>query len=214
MGRGWRRVPADPGPAHLKAAFAEPEPPRGQLPPGASGVLLPLVAGDEGLCILFTRRTATLAMHPGEVSLPGGRVQPGENPLAAALRETEEEVGIPAARVEVLGHLADFVTHYGKLVCAYVGLVPHDGLPARPASPDEVAELLVVPLQRLLDGRAYEGRALHEAPGDRVVHYWHLPEATIWGITGELLARFLARSTGWAPPKAPRRIAQPAEFRP
>jgi 8-oxo-dGTP pyrophosphatase MutT (NUDIX family) len=203
----------------IRAALAGQEPARRHpLPEGASAVLLPLVSspGGDGPAVLFTRRSAGLTSHAGQISFPGGRIGPEDKgPVDAALRETEEEVGIAPRNVEVLGHLDDYVTYYGRLVCTYVGVVRAGSPAPRIASPEEVAEVLVVPLARFLDASIYEARAL---PGstrsDRVVHYWQVrPDATIWGITAELLAKFLARVHGWEPPKEPRFISTPEEFR-
>jgi 8-oxo-dGTP pyrophosphatase MutT (NUDIX family) len=201
--------------AVLRAAFDGPEPARGDVA-GASAVLLPLLPRADGASLVFTRRTTTLSRHAGQVSFPGGGLQPEDaGPLAAALRETEEEVGLPAKDVRVLGHLTDYVTYYGRLVCAYVGEVEPHAPPPRIASPREVAEVLVIPIRRLRAGEGYEGRELPQGPrGDRVVHYWHLPEATIWGITGELLARFLEQAFDWQPPRPARAITDPGEFVP
>jgi 8-oxo-dGTP pyrophosphatase MutT (NUDIX family) len=212
--------------ARMRAAFG-PEPRRGRVPDDASGVLLPIVPRPEGAALVYTRRAATLRRHAGEISFPGGGVEPGERPLDAALRETEEEVGLARGQVEVLGHLTDFVTHYGRLVCAYGGAVRAADVPARARSSGEVEELLLVAVARLLDPAVYEARALPAArggldalpaqtEGERVVHYFHAapPGVPVWGITGELTARFLARAFGWAPPRAPRRILDPQEFRP
>ena len=200
--------------ARLRAAFAAPEPPRGNEPPGASGVLIPIfeVGGEPHL--LFTRRALTLSSHPGEISFPGGRVDPGDGgPRDAALREAEEETGIRPADVTVLGHLTDYMTFRGTLVCAYVGLVEGDP-PREPASPLEVADILVVPVRDLLREDVYEGRTLPDGPREGVVHYWHLPQGVIWGITGELVARFLRRTHGWEPPRPPRVIHHLSEFIP
>lgn len=206
----------------LRDAFAAPEPPRGDEPPGASGVLVPLFDLDGGPALLYTLRSANLNSHAGQVSFPGGRVDPGDDgPLHAALRETHEEVGIPPARVDVLGHLTDFVTYRGTLVCAYVGRV--DGTPpVVPASPDEVDEIWLVPVEHLLDEGRYEGRVFEEdgnggngGPREgRTVHYWHLDEGVMWGITGELTARFLRRAYGWKPTGSPRVIRDVADFMP
>jgi 8-oxo-dGTP pyrophosphatase MutT (NUDIX family) len=201
--------------ARIRAALAVPEPHRSALPEDAAAVLLPLLPREGGLAVLFTRRTDHLPSHPGQVSFPGGRIGPEDKtPADAALRETEEEVGIPQQHVEVLGHLADYTTYYGRLVCSYVGLVDARAPEPYLASPDEVAALLVVPIAQLLDPSAYEGRF---APGDPrregVVRYWHLPQGTIWGITGELLARFLQRAYGWQPPAPPIAVRSVAEFR-
>lgn len=208
---------APPDLARIRAVLHAGEPERHGLPAGASAVLLPLLGGPEGLSVLFTRRTDHLSSHAGQFSFPGGRVEPHDRtPAEAALRETEEEVGLPAKDVEVLGHLADYTTYYGRLVCAYVGHVAPHAPPPRIAAPDEVAQLLVVPVAKLLAPEPYEGRALPGLPArgdERVVHYWHFPEGTIWGITADLLGRFLARAYGWAPPRPPREVASPEEFR-
>lgn len=203
--------------ARIRALLHAGEPQRHGLPAGASAVLLPLMQRDEGLAVLFTRRHDNLSTHAGQWSFPGGRVEAHDaSPAAAALRETEEEVGLPTKDVEVLGHLADYTTFYGRLVCTYVGAVAPHAPPPRIAAPDEVAQLMVVPLARLLEAAPYEGRALAGgAPRgeDRIVHYWHLPEGTVWGITAELLGRFLALACGWSPPKEPAILRNPAEFR-
>lgn len=202
--------------ARIRAALA-PEPVRPALPPGASAVLLPLVHRDGALSVVFTRRASHLARHPGQISFPGGGIEPQDKgPAEAALRETEEEVGIPARSVEVLGHLADYTTYYGRLVCCYVGAVGPDAPPPRIAAPDEVAEVLVLPIARFLEGAEYEARYLPGDPRrDGVVHYWRFPGLTppVWGITAELMARFLQRCYAWSPPREPRAIASVEEFR-
>lgn len=200
------------------------------MPPGVSAVLLPLYDGDEGPSLLYTRRAAGLRSHAGEMSFPGGRVDPEDaDPLAAALRETHEEVGVPPEDVHVLGHLTDYLTYRDVLVCAYVGAVvgptePHAPVdaprrgrpepPREPASRDEVEEVVVVPLTDLLDPANYEARRIAGMPERAVVHYWHLPACTVWGITGELTARFLSRVWGWEPPSPARVISTVEEFRP
>jgi 8-oxo-dGTP pyrophosphatase MutT (NUDIX family) len=199
----------------LLDAFSVGEPTReGPRPPGLSAVLLPLYDTADGPALLYEKRASDLRSHPGEVSFPGGRVDPGDKtPRDAALREAREEVGLEAAGIERLSHLADYTTFRGTLVCAYVARV-RSAPPERPASPREVERLLLVPLARLLDPAAYEARRIVGAPRERVVHYWHL-QPTIWGITGELTAMFLERAAGWTPPgDRVREIARPEEFLP
>lgn len=190
------------------------EPARDELPEGASAVLVPVHVGADGsLALVYTKRAETLRRHAGELSFPGGRVDADDaHPLAAALREAEEEIGLASADVEVLGHLTDFTTHYGVLVAAYVGVLwgspPHE-----PRSKEEVAEVLSVPVAMLLEEERYESRAHVEMP-DRRVHYWQLPRVVLWGITGELTARFLRRVLAWEPPGEPRIIDDVSAFRP
>lgn len=190
------------------------EPDRVSLAEGTSAVLVPVWAQpDRALALVYTKRSETMRRHPGELSFPGGRVDASDaHPLAAALREAEEEIGLSPADVEVLGHLSDMTTHYGVLVAAYVGILrgppPHE-----PRSKEEVAEVLSVPIAQLLDDARYESRAHVEMP-DRRVHYWHLPSAILWGITGELTARFLRRAWDWKEPGEPRVIDDVSDLRP
>lgn len=191
-----------------------PEPDRGGAPPGVSAVLLPVFATREGPALLYTRRTESLRSHPGEISFPGGRVDPSDpTPLAAALRETEEEVGIAPRDVEVLGHLTDYLTYRNVLVCAYVGVVGRVP-PTEPRSRDEVDEVFTVPVTTLLDASTYEARRIDGMAPDARVHYWRVGGRVIWGITGELTARFLQHVHGWAPPPDVRTVTSPEEFRP
>ena len=218
---GARRVEADPralGLERLRRAFRpgmDVEPDRSEAPVGISAVLLPVYELPEaGPALLYTQRAETLRRHPGEVSFPGGRVDPGDpDPLAAALREAHEEVGIVPEDVEVLGHLTDYLTYQGVLVCAYVG-APRGAPPTEPASLDEVARVFTVPVRELLSGERYEARRLPEMVHDRQVHYWHVPPKTVWGVTGELTARFLHRAYAWRPPREARVVRHPSEFRP
>lgn len=190
---------------------------RDSLPEGASAVLVPLLDADDGVRVLFTLRQKSLARHADQWSFPGGRIEAQDKgPADAALRETEEEVGIAPRHVEVLGHLTDYTTYYGRLVCAYVGQVK-EGAPApRIAAPDEVADLRLLPLRDFLGPERYEGRTLPEGQvrgEDRVVHYWHFGGVPIWGITAELLARLLRKAYGWEPPTPPRVLRSVEEFR-
>lgn len=207
---------AGPSVGDVLRAFAPPLPREPERAPsaGMSAVLIPVFdGGAQGPLLLFTRRAATLRRHAGELAFPGGRIDATDaHPLAAALREAEEEVGLSPAEVNVLGHLTDFVTHYGVLISAYVGIASGEP-PVEARSKEEVEEILAVPVEWLLDASLYESRAHVEMP-DRRVHYWRLPDAVLWGITGELTARFLHRTWGWEPPGEPRLIDDLSDFRP
>ncbi len=136
--------------------------------------------------MLFTQRSADLPDHPGQISFPGGRVEPDDASLAAAaLRETVEEVGLPSDRVAVLGQLAQYETVTGYRVTPVVGWVepPFDLAP----DPVEVADVFEVPLAFLLDpaNQQRHFRMLGALRRD----YWAIPygERYIWGATAAML---------------------------
>ena len=144
---GRRRSPRGPddadrprGDHDLNPDFFDPDQ---ALTPAA--VLVPIVMRAPGLTVLLTQRTDHLYDHAGQVSFPGGRIEPGDRDAeAAALRETEEEIGLPRRHVRLAGRLDTYVTRTGFEVTPMVGLVT----PPFPIVPDnfEVAEVFEVPL--------------------------------------------------------------------
>ena len=160
--------------------------------PGRSGkptpaaVLVPLVNRPDGLTVLLTERSAELPDHPGQISFPGGRVEPGDADVGvAALRETEEEVGLPRERVTLLGTLADYETVTGYRVTPVVGWVepPFDLRP----DPIEVAQVFEVPLSFLLESANHQRH--FRMIGDIRRDYYAIPygERYIWGATAAML---------------------------
>ncbi|QJR15788.1 CoA pyrophosphatase [Usitatibacter palustris] len=159
----------------------------GALVPAA--VLLLVVAHEKGQSVLFTQRTAHLNAHAGQISFPGGRYQDGDDsPEATALREAEEEVGLPPDRVEILGRLPDYHTATGFKVTPIVGWV-EPPLTYRP-DPEEVAEVFEVPLEFLLDARNHQYESAFYK--GRTRHYWAMPYGPryIWGATAGMLVTF------------------------
>lgn len=162
----------------------QPLPEGGARTPAA--VLIGLVPRPTGPSILLTQRTAHLRDHAGQISLPGGRLEPGETPLDAALRESEEEIGLPPARVEILGRLHPYDTGTGYRIHPVVGWV--DPPPERYVlDPFEVAELFELPLAYVLD-EANHRRDSFERDG-RKRHFYVLPHEGryIWGATAGML---------------------------
>ncbi len=163
----------------------------GDRPRTPAGVLIALVPRPPGPSILLTQRTAHLRDHAGQISLPGGRVEADETPLDAALREAEEEIGLPPARVEILGSLRPYDTGTGYRIHPVVGWVADP--PERFAlDPFEVDELFDVPLAYVLD-EANHRRDSYERDG-RKRHFYVLPHEGryIWGATAGILVN-LAR---------------------
>lgn len=170
----------DPGAAPHPGGFAP-------LIPAA--VLVPLVTHDDGMTAIFTQRTAHLSDHAGQVSFPGGRLEP-EDPdaVAAALREAEEEVGLAPARVEVAGCLDVFDTSTGFAVTPVIGLIPP---PVRLVpDPYEVAAAFEVPLGFLLDpANRRRERRLHRGRMREYYVYDDYRGFTIWGATAGMVVR-------------------------
>jgi 8-oxo-dGTP pyrophosphatase MutT (NUDIX family) len=157
-----------------------------------AAVLVPIVLRHEGLSVLLTRRTEGLRSHASQISFPGGRMEPTDaTPEATALRETEEEIGLPRTRVEVIGRLARRETGTGFGVVPVVGLLT----PPFPlaADPTEVAEVFEVPLGFLIDpvNRRFETRIA----GGMERRFYAIPygDYYIWGLTARLLVSLAER---------------------
>lgn len=159
--------------------------PAGEAPKPAA-VLVPLVPRDDGLHMLLTQRQPHLARHAGQVAFPGGRVDltdPG--PLAAALRETEEETGIAPGFVEPLGFLDTYLTSTNYRVVPVVGIV-RPGFTLQP-DPGEVADVFEVPLGFLMDPARHE-RHSRDWQG-KLRYYYAMPwqGRYIWGATAGMI---------------------------
>ena len=159
----------------------------GELKPAA--VLILVVNHPADPTIVFTQRTAHLADHAGQISFPGGRADEGDaSPERTALREAEEEIGVTADRVEILGKLPEYNTGTGYRVSPIVGWAEP---PLRYApDPHEVADVFEVPLAFLLD----EGNHRYESAffKGRMRKFWSMPygERFIWGATAGMLVTF------------------------
>ena len=135
-------------------------PPSTALTPAA--VLVPLIDHRDGISVLLTQRTAHLTAHAGQISFPGGRIEDVDpDALAAALRETEEEIGLARERVSVIGRLDTYVTGTGFEIAPFVGVID----PPVPISidPFEVAEAFEVPLAFILDRRDRKSTRLNSS---------------------------------------------------
>jgi 8-oxo-dGTP pyrophosphatase MutT (NUDIX family) len=155
-----------------------------------SAVLITLLDGPHGAEVLLTKRSKELRNHSGEISFPGGRIDEGETPLEAALREAHEEVGLPSELVQVHGHLTHLSTVVSRsYIVPVVGsvdrrpdLTPHDR---------EVARILWVPLAELLLPTTYREEWWGTPPLDRRMHFFELDDETVWGATAFMLYELL-----------------------
>lgn len=168
-----------------------------QAPLKPAAVLL-LVVEHAIPTVVFTQRTAHLADHAGQISLPGGRCDEADcTPERTALREAEEEVGIEPGRVEILGRLPEYRTSTGFSVTPVVGWARPPML-YRP-DPHEVADVFEVPLAFLLDTRNHKYESAWFKGRRR--NYWAMPygERFIWGATAGMLVTFQRIVGGQAP---------------
>ncbi len=190
-------------PQALRQRFAAPPSWQVELPcdggriaertPAAAAVLVPLVMRAEGPQVLLTRRTAHLRDHAGQISFPGGRVEPEDaNVVATALRETEEEIGLARRHIEVIGRLPVYTTVTAFQVTPVVGLVDADF--KLKLDEFEVAEAFEVPLQFLMTPAHHQRHLFSYEGGQRQFLSMPWPHGTdeyfIWGATAAMLRNF------------------------
>jgi 8-oxo-dGTP pyrophosphatase MutT (NUDIX family) len=164
----------------------------GTVPLSAAAVLVPLVERPDGLTVLLTRRNEHLSNHAGQVSFPGGRVERSDrDAIAAALRETQEEIGIPAALVLPFGYLDCFDTVSGFCVTPVVASVDSNYV----ATPDarEVAAVFEVPLAFFLDRSNLHMRKIEYRGRPRDIYEFHYSGQHIWGATAAMLMNLLGK---------------------
>jgi len=157
-----------------------------------AAVLAPIVARAEGATVLLTKRTARLRQHSGQIAFPGGKIDPqDESPVAAALREAWEEIGLHARHIDPLGYLDLYATGTGFRIFPLVAIV-------RPPfeltlNPEEVDEVFEVPLRFLMDPANHQ---LHTREADGVARHFHAMPwegRFIWGATAGMLKNLHAR---------------------
>ena len=159
-----------------------------------ASVLFPIVLRQGGPAVLFTQRTEQLRDHPGQISFPGGRVEAEDTSAAhTALREAQEEIGLAAEHIEIIGYLPEYRTGTGFRVTPVVALV-RPPFELRP-DPAEVAGIFEVPLAFLMDFANHQQHSAHLR--GKLRHFFAMPygEHFIWGATAGIivsLARALA----------------------
>ena len=159
--------------------------------PVPAAVLVPIVMGPEP-SLLLTKRTSHLKKHAGQVSFPGGRIDPDDaHPEAAALREAHEEIALDPGHVEIVGRMDDYVTGTGYIITPVLGLLP-SGLTFQP-SPHEVEEVFEFPFSVLLDPDAPKRQRQHVRGQWREYWVWPHPTHFIWGATAAIMHHLAGR---------------------
>lgn len=160
-----------------------------------SAVLVALMEGDRGAEVLLTKRSWEMRNHRGEISFPGGRLDPGETAADAAVREAHEEVGLSPDDVEVLGELDHFSTFVSQsFIVPVVARLARR--PALTPATAEVQRILFVPLADLYRRDTYRQEVWWRPPIDRPIHFFELDDETIWGATGRMLVQLLSLAVG------------------
>lgn len=180
--------------------------PVGEMDSRHFAVLVPIVEGPDGPEVLYEVRAYDMDRQPGEVCFPGGMIEPDESPLDCALRETEEEIGIPASDIDILGELSAVHMIAGSRIYCFVGAVSDSGMKKLTLNPDEVAEVFTVGIDKIMATKAevyssimtqvvdekfpYEkvtGRTSYPWRNKEVpVPVYFIDDRIIWGMTGRM----------------------------
>jgi 8-oxo-dGTP pyrophosphatase MutT (NUDIX family) len=173
--------------------------------PRPAAVLVALFEEDGETRVVLTRRSSNMRSHTGEVSFPGGRLEPGEEAVAAALREATEEVGLDPTVIDIIGQLGPLMTmSNSSLITPFVGV-----LPARPVlhpNPHEVELAFDVSLAELAADGVFTGEMWSFAGiEDHPVYFFDLPHDIVWGATARVLHELLMLVIGplIGPPTGP-----------
>lgn len=175
-------------------------------------VLILLLEREDGIHILYERRSRDMKAQPGDVCFPGGRMEEGETPLQCALRETYEEIGIPSQEIEILGQFDTLYEIASITLYTFVGLIQEKTLAAVRLNRAEVGEIFTVPLDFFLQEKPmiYESKIVqkvdgfpYEKTGIRPDYKWRTGQNTIpiyqykdhviWGLTGRITKWFVEK---------------------
>jgi 8-oxo-dGTP pyrophosphatase MutT (NUDIX family) len=157
-----------------------------------AAVLVPIVARPEGATLLLTKRASALRRHAGQVAFPGGRIDPeDESPLAAALREANEEIGLDRTSVTPLGYLDPYLSHSGYRILPLVAMVtpPFAIVP----NPDEVEEAFEVPMDFLMQPANHQQHTRTREGISRIFYAMPFEQRNIWGVTAGILHNLYER---------------------
>jgi len=159
-----------------------------------SAVLIALVDGDDGAEVLLTRRSMEMRNHRGEISFPGGRLDPGETPIETALREADEEVGLDPSTPTVVGELGHLNTIVSRsYIVPIVSVLDHR--PRLEPRTGEVDRVFWTPVRELTRPGTYRMERWGSPPMDRPLHFFELDDETVWGATAHMLVDLLTYSS-------------------
>jgi 8-oxo-dGTP pyrophosphatase MutT (NUDIX family) len=169
----------------------EAEPPQAPDGVAAAAVLLIADTSSPELPVLFVVRSERVSTHRGQIAFPGGRLEAGETPVEGALREANEEVGLPLDAAHPIGTLPPFNTAVSNR-----WLTPVVALSDRPwqvvSDGFEVADWFWAPLRTLIDAQ-HQTKTLERDGVSREVHFYQVGERIVWGVTGAIVAELLSR---------------------
>ncbi len=177
-------------------------------------VTIPLVEKPEGICLLFEVRAASLKAQPGDICFPGGKIEPGETPKECALRETEEETGIPASGVKILGQFDTLHSFSGYTLYTFPAAIDEKDLEKAKINRDEVQELFTVPIDFFKENEAkvydvdvlsdvkdfpYEESGISPSynwrKGKNILPVYRYGQRVIWGVTARIVRSFVKKMT-------------------
>ena len=151
-----------------------------------AAVLVPIIQRNETPTVLFTKRSENLTNHRGQISFPGGKIEKGDaNPAVTALRETNEEIGLPPKNVEVIGRLEDYFVGTGYRITPVVGFI-NEGQKFL-LNRGEVDEIFEVPLSFIMNKSLYRQEQMKINGIDRMFYVLCYERYRIWGATAAIL---------------------------
>ncbi len=155
-----------------------------------AAVLVPLLKRGDEYFFLLTRRTEEVHTHKGQISFPGGMREMNEDLLKTALRETYEEIGIEADRIEVLGRFHDYISITGYRVTPFAGFIS-EPFKIKPQV-REVAEVLEIPIRIFLDSKRLRiEKNTYPNTGMSQLYFYAYGADEIWGLTARIIKEFL-----------------------
>jgi 8-oxo-dGTP pyrophosphatase MutT (NUDIX family) len=194
--QGWPEEEFDPALRPHNGDHRLNEPVPGEIallpaPARPAAVLAPIVARDGEASLLLTQRAGSLREHSGQIAFPGGKIEPGESPLDAALREAEEEIGLARGHIEILGCLDPYQTSTGFRVFPLVGLT-HPPLDLA-LNRQEVDDVFEAPLSFLMDAANHQRHFRQWQGKQRQFYAMPYESRYIWGATAGMIRNLYER---------------------